>query len=296
MAERLNTAIPVAGVHIAARRHGTLRRLLSDPENPWWERFLTEHGPDSRKKLQGWKSPIGAWLALTLSERVYSGAAAYLLLRKRRVAEWAERAIANGVTQVVCVGVGLDPLSIRIAQAHPGVKCFDVDLQEVIECRTRAIVSSGERLERLALGMVDLTQEPLDRALKRIHGFASNRRTLFILEGLLMYLPAEAAERVLSSLKRCGAAESEAIFTVIDAALLADPKSGISRSARLVAATGNSYRSSYSRDALETLARQLSWRDLDMIDGAGLAERYLPELGVRCGVALGEILVHTTIR
>lgn len=115
-------------------------------------------------------------------------------------------ATAAGVRQVVILASGLDTRAYRLPWPA-GTTVFELDQPSVIEFKTRVLTEAGvtAAANRVAVG-VDL-RDDWPTAL-RDNGFDASAPTAWIAEGLLVYLPPEAQDRLLDHITALSAAGS----------------------------------------------------------------------------------------
>jgi len=97
----------------------------------------------------------------------------------------------------VVVGAGYDTRAWRLRR--PGVACFEVDHPATQADKRARAPSDGPTYVPL-----DLVEGSIAAALPR-HGFAPERPTVFVVEGLTMYLDEAVVARLLADLARIGA-------------------------------------------------------------------------------------------
>ncbi len=107
-------------------------------------------------------------------------------------------AIKGGGTQVVIVGAGYDGRSVRFAS--PGVTWFEVDHPSTQADKRARLLDAGADVGAIRFVAVDLTDGDLGAALESV-GHDRARPSLFLVEGLLAYLPRPVADRVLRALR-----------------------------------------------------------------------------------------------
>jgi methyltransferase (TIGR00027 family) len=127
------------------------------------------------------------------------GLVAWVAVRTRFLDEVVKNAIADGVGQVVIVGAGLDSRAYRLALPR-NVTVFEVDHADVLSMKQRLLdeiemISTCRRLVVVA----DLVDDDW-QALLADTGWAPTRATLWIVEGLLVYLTHEERTRLLKRL------------------------------------------------------------------------------------------------
>ncbi len=128
----------------------------------------------------GWFAPIAK-----LIERItIPGILLHYALRKKCIAGLVRSALVDGTTQVVIIGAGF---------AFPKFNA-----------------------ERLHFLPVDLSAAALDREALIKNAFDPVQRTFWVAEGLLMYLPANIATSLMTTLKTLSAPGSQFAFTFME--------------------------------------------------------------------------------
>ncbi|BBW99372.1 SAM-dependent methyltransferase [Mycolicibacterium moriokaense] len=103
-------------------------------------------------------------------------------------------AMAAGIRQVVILASGLDSRAYRLPWTE-GTVVYEIDQPKVLEYKAERMAEHGAQpsAERHAVA-IDLRQDwP---AALRAGGFDADKPTAWLAEGLLMYLPAEAQDRL----------------------------------------------------------------------------------------------------
>ncbi len=194
-----------------------------------------------------------------------------------------EGAMAEGTPQIVIVGAGYDDRALRFRT--PGVRFFEVDHPATQDDTARRLRALPGAPAGPALVAADLGEDDVGAALADA-GHDAARRSLFVCEGILVYLDAASVTRVLSALRRV------AHPTAALAASLAVHADGLD-SARVVAAanarrlTGESepWRTILPAGAHRELLARCGWRVTSVTDVA--------ELGT--GVPSGRSLLATAV-
>lgn len=112
--------------------------------------------------------------------------------------EYFTRAIDAGVKQVVLLAAGLDSRAYRLPWAD-GTVVYELDQPRVLEFKRETVDGLGEAptAERREVA-IDL-RDDWPRALQE-SGFDPSRPSAWIAEGLLIYLPATAQERLFAGI------------------------------------------------------------------------------------------------
>jgi methyltransferase (TIGR00027 family) len=166
------------------------------------------------------------------------------------------QAVTSGITQVVIVGAGYDGRALRFRR--PGVRFFEVD-------HPSTQVDKRQRVEALDVALDHLTFVPVDLMSERIEGAlssAGHRReqaTLFLCEGLLLYLSKSIVESLLAGLRVLAAPGSRLVLTCQETA-----RAGSARLRRLagrlfLAAIGEPRRSVFELGEMACLLDRSGW-------------------------------------
>lgn len=117
-----------------------------------------------------------------------------LIVRTKFIDERLERAMAEGVTQVVIMGAGWDTRAHRFADLLRSARVFEIDQPATQNWkRRRSEKSLGAAPANLIYLPIDFRHQTLGEVLQA-GGYDATQKTFFIWEGVTMYLP-EAAVR-----------------------------------------------------------------------------------------------------
>jgi methyltransferase (TIGR00027 family) len=130
-----------------------------------------------------------------------------LAVRTRFFDDFFTSATAAGIDQAVILAAGLDARAYRLAWP-PGTVVYEVDQPEVIKFKTDTMAQLGAEptAERRTVS-IDL-REDWPTALRR-SGFDDTRPAAWSAEGLLMYLPPEAQDRLFDHITALSAPGSQ---------------------------------------------------------------------------------------
>ncbi|WP_428634605.1 class I SAM-dependent methyltransferase [Sedimenticola sp.] len=203
--------------------------VLYTAQNPRYFGLVSEETKDACVKIlassrEGRKrlKQLGSWwfvqLAPLIECLVMPGITLHYVLRKRYIEELTVQVIQEGVSQVINLGAGLDTLACRLAKRYPNVNFIEADHPATQQIKTRSLETSQNKFENLHLIPVDFTTQKLEEALKQCSGFSADKVTLFILEGVLMYLDEAQIRQLFNSLKQAIHTRIEVIFTAAEPA------------------------------------------------------------------------------
>lgn len=132
-----------------------------------------------------------------LAERItIPGLALHQALRKRYIERAVRESLMNGFEQLVVLGGGLDSLAVRLHTEFPEADFLELDHPATQSAKLRALRSRGLVKPNLRLLPVDFTKQSLEAALASCSDYRAGRATIFLAEGLLMYLEAREVERI----------------------------------------------------------------------------------------------------
>ncbi|OBB68418.1 class I SAM-dependent methyltransferase [Mycobacterium sp. 852014-50255_SCH5639931] len=137
-----------------------------------------------------------------------------ITVRTRYFDDFFTQATESGIRQAVILASGLDTRAYRLAWP-PGTIVYEIDQPEVIEFKTRVLAELGAEptAERRTVA-IDL-REDWPAALVEA-GFEADAPTAWSAEGLLVYLPPEAQDRLFDNIVALSAAGSRIATEHID--------------------------------------------------------------------------------
>jgi methyltransferase (TIGR00027 family) len=161
-----------------------LEAMLREDGGGAWFRYAVAHG---------WSRA----LVRQLERAILPGIILHFLARKR----WIERAVKSlldeGFTQVVVIGAGLDTLVWRLHLERTRVSFWELD-HPASQAPKAAALKGLAPASNLMMLPLDLRNELPSAVLGASNRFSRDRRTCFVAEGLLMYLPEERVWAVLA--------------------------------------------------------------------------------------------------
>ncbi|GAP12990.1 methyltransferase [Longilinea arvoryzae] len=150
------------------------------------------------------------------------GSVTPMVIRTRYFDDFMQRVVREeGIRQVVIVAAGLDTRAYRL-EWPLGTSIYELDQPVVLHYKQQALHTAGAKPahQRKAIG-VDLSK-PWQAPLQTM-GFYSERPTLWLLEGLLFYLPDEAITHLLTDINKLSAPGSWLGFDCVNHATLTSP-------------------------------------------------------------------------
>jgi methyltransferase (TIGR00027 family) len=144
----------------------------------------------------------------------------YVLARTKLLDELFISALENRSSQIVLLGAGFDTRALRFISKNKGTKIFELDIhttqQPKIEILTRKKVALPREIVFVS---IDFNEQSLSDTLGSA-GYEEQRKSLFIWEGVTMYLTTEAVDSTLDFIRSSAARGSIVAFDYIYASVL----------------------------------------------------------------------------
>ncbi|MEA2163351.1 MAG: hypothetical protein QOK37_1478 [Thermoanaerobaculia bacterium] len=236
--------------------------------------------------------------ATRLAERIIlPGIAIHYILRKKYIAKVAAAALARGVRQVAVIAAGFDALTYRLHGQFPDVLFVEIDHPATQAVKRRVLESRGSIAPNLTFISADLSTTALDAAMLDEPRWNPSAPTLWIAEGLLMYLEEPEVARIMRTISSGADEASEFFFTFMR------KRSGhvafkrrswlISQMLRRI---GEPFRWGIAPRALPAFTEAHGLRTIEIVEPEELRQRYVtPSLESRLPPADGDILCHARV-
>jgi methyltransferase (TIGR00027 family) len=208
------TALLIAASLVLLHRDPKYSGLVSKASADSCSQILEGHSAQARLLLkivrQGWFRPI----AKLIDRITIPGILLHYALRKKCIAGLVRSALSNGATQVVIIGAGFDPLSFELNGDFPRAQFWEIDHPATQRQKLRAFPKID--VGRLHFVPADLNATALDREALLNSSFDPAKRTFWIAEGFLMYLPADLVASLMRRLGNMSAPGSQFAFTFME--------------------------------------------------------------------------------
>jgi methyltransferase (TIGR00027 family) len=200
-----DTATLVARSIVLAADDDGLRRLVAEGEAETLRRILGEG--------RGWfglaRRRAGARrVFFKVMDLMVPGIVPHYLARKRRIEIAVREALDGGAMRVVVLGAGFDTLAWRLHGEFPKVEFLELDHPATQRVKRRAL---GDAVN-FSYGQVDLALQSLaDRP-----GLDASGSTVFVAEGLTMYLREERVAALLRDFAASAGPAGRVVFTFME--------------------------------------------------------------------------------
>jgi methyltransferase (TIGR00027 family) len=157
---------------------------------------------------------------LVMAKMFPAGIYEYVSARTREMDAAFLEALDAGFAQIVLLGAGFDTRALRFADRNRGTRIFELDVPATLDPKVEIL--GRKRLAvppELTFVRINFDKEDLSAALSRA-GFADSRKDLFLMEGITMYLTAQAVDQNFAFVRRHAAPGSRVVFDYIYASVL----------------------------------------------------------------------------
>jgi methyltransferase (TIGR00027 family) len=162
-------------------------------------------------------NPLVRGLAQAVEQVSFPGISLHNAIRKRWIEAEVREGLARGAAQVVILGAGFDTLAYRLHREHPRVLWLEIDHPATLHVKQRALAEHAPDLgDNLRLRANDFSEKSLAELLKGEPDFHFRRTTLFIAEGLLMYLAEPEVRQLLRTLSSHSGPGSRLLGTILE--------------------------------------------------------------------------------
>jgi methyltransferase (TIGR00027 family) len=162
--------------------------------------------------------PIGRVLtkiAIAYAERLTPGNPGYVVSRTRYIDDYLSTCINEGIEQLVILGAGYDSRAYRFEELKGKVKVFEVDHPATQKAKMRKVEKAfGSPPEHVAYIGIDFDKESLDERMFQSE-YRLNLKTLFIWEGVSMFITVEGVDATLDFVRKSSGEGSSIIFDYI---------------------------------------------------------------------------------
>ena len=176
--------------------------------------FLQTYSAGTRFFLGVARRPWFFRIVKFLEENSVPGILRHYALRKKCLARFAREALQERIAQIVVLGAGLDPLALTLHRDFRDARFWEIDHPATQRLKMAAAREVDAR--RFHFVAADLAADRIDSATLSRTGFDPAQRTLWIAEGLFMYLRETVVANLLGFAGGLSARGSRFAFTFME--------------------------------------------------------------------------------
>ena len=144
----------------------------------------------------------------------------YVIARTKFIDKIFKNSIQKNIDQIVIFGAGFDSRAIRFNNINKKTKIYELDSLHTQNEKIMQFKKKGIFLpDKIIFIAIDFNTESILKKLLQ-NGFDSKKRTLFLMEGLIMYLNNEAVDKLFKIIYDLASPGGEVIFDYIYASVL----------------------------------------------------------------------------
>ena len=139
----------------------------------------------------------------------------YVIARTRFMDARFREALEQGFDQAIIFGAGFDSRAQRFQEQNRGTRIFELDAPVTQEEKIKGLDKKGIAIpDRLTFVPINFNQDSLEDLLAQA-GYRPGLRTLYLLEGVLMYLNAQAVDLTFGYIQKTAGTGSRMAFDFV---------------------------------------------------------------------------------
>ena len=202
----------------------------------------------------------------------------YATARTKHIDSVLLKELKSGVKQVVIMGAGYDTRAFRFYKDFPKVRFFEVDLPVMVADKKKRVESKlSDMPNNVTYAPIDFNTQDLGQVLAKV-GYQKDQKTLFIWEGVVMYLDAAAVESTLQFIAKNSSAGSSVVFdymppSVVEGTYTKDPYA--IHVADFVKSQGEPFTFGINPDKSSTFLKKQGLKQVSNIGHGDMVKRYM---------------------
>jgi methyltransferase (TIGR00027 family) len=184
--------------------------------------------------------------------------------------------VAEGFGQILIFGAGFDTRALRFQAESMDTRIFELDAVITQQAKIGQYAKRGLNIPaNVVFISIDFDKESLSEKLKGA-GFSRGERSLFLLEGVLMYLQPESVDETFKVIEEFAGASSVVLFDYVQASVLNQTGSyyGESEILKTVAKAGERWYFGVEEGELDAFLKSYGLREVESLDAQELERRY----------------------
>jgi methyltransferase (TIGR00027 family) len=239
---------------------------------------------------------ISKWIVSTgIYEKIGKGAFAFITARERYIDDYLIHCLKEGFEQIVILGAGYDTRAYRIKGIEK-TKVFEVDhpaTQMMKRKKLRKVIHPLP--DHVTFVPVDFDTQVLSEQLFH-NGYQKDKKTLFIWQGVTVYLKPEGIENTLSFMTKHATSGSAVIFDYYYKETLEDTnRTDVRNMQRTAKITGENYLFGVEEGKIETFLKDRGFENIHDASSHELKQRYFTGANSHRTVAQGLAIVSANI-
>jgi methyltransferase (TIGR00027 family) len=203
----------------------------------------------------------------------------YVIARTKYIDAVFKRALSERFAQVLLFGAGFDTRALRFQKEAGEARIFELDAAVTQEAKIGQYRKRGLGIpSNVVFVPIDFDKESLTLKLDQA-GFKAGQKTLFILEGVSMYLEPESVDQTFRTIQELAGAGSEVVFDFIQASVLRHEgtRYGEKGTTKTMAKTGEPWRFGLEEGEIGPFLSRYGFELRDRRDARDLEEMFFQD-------------------
>lgn len=207
------------------------------------------------------------------------GSYEYVIARTKYIDAVFSQALSDRFAQILLFGAGFDTRALRLQGKEQKTRIFELDAPATQQAKINQYQKRHLGIpSNVVFVPIDFDKESLTMKLDQA-GFNRDARSLFILEGVLMYLLPSSVDQTFRTIRELAGAGSEVVFDYVYASVLRHEEKyyGEKGFADAVAKTGEEWRFGIEKGEIKQFLSKYGLELRDHRDAGELEEMYFKD-------------------
>ena len=211
-----STALLIAGSVAWMSQNSEFRHLVPPGASEASALFVKTRSRGAGLLLQTLESRWFRWLAVAIERLTIPGIQLHYLVRKRFIEEVVRDSLHDGFSQVIIVGAGFDTLALRLHSTFPNARFIEIDHPATQQYKQHTLKIQQAVHANMGFLPVDLTRQSIQECLSASPLYRRDADTIFIVEGVLMYLTTDEVAAIFRFMGKGGDSKRRVAFTFME--------------------------------------------------------------------------------
>jgi methyltransferase (TIGR00027 family) len=267
----MNTGQPSATAAIMAF-HRALEMLFPEAERVCQDPLAVKFLPPEWAGVLADREQLTALMGEKAKQ--FPGVNGAIVSRVRFIDDVVKQALSDGMRQLVIIGAGYDSRAYRLDGIGGRVTVFELDdstTQRDKLAKLEAVI--GKLPDHVRYIAMDVATDSIETRLAE-NGYHPDKKSLFVLEGLVPYIPADALTGLLTFV--AGGAQHAVVFDYLPPSVVDGTCEWVEgrNMYREVLTHGEAFRLGFNRDELDQLLRDRGFDVIENVNAPDLKARY----------------------
>ncbi len=216
--------------------------------------------------------------SLLLKKVAPQGIYEYVIARTKIIDGIFVNAISNNFNQILLFGAGFDSRGIRLIDENEKTRIFELDVKTTISDKLKQYKKRKIDPGKIIFVEIDFNTEKIENKLKTA-GFQYDKKTLYILEGITMYLNDSAIEEDFKFITESAGMGSEVVFDYIYQSVLEEENLyyGEQQIYQRVKKSGEGWTFGIAEGDINNFLQQRGLELIEHMDSQKLEEKYFQD-------------------